>query len=178
MIHDCLFSPCPQSQIYSSCFGAECPVLDCVTEYEIIHITCYLNVSDSCLIVAHRTCRLELLNCLCMCPPSCLLSALLLPERLEGGRFRGLWKRPRVALSPTVSRQCVCHVPHLHRHTLQQAIETSVLMPFLCWFNICPVSFTHREVMSHIVKVQRNRKCQRNHCRSLLTEERICCVML
>lgn len=172
------FSPCPQSQIYSSCFGAECPVIDWVTEYEISHFTCYLNVSDFCLIVVRRMCRLKLLNCLCMCPTSCLLSALLLPEHLEGGRLRGLWKRPRVALSPTVSRQCVCHVPHLHRHILQQVIDTNVLMPFLCWFNICPVAITYREVMSQIVKVQRNRKCQRNHSRSLHTEERICCVML
>lgn len=130
--------------IYSSCFGAECPLIDWVTEHEIIHFICYLNVSDFCLIVVRRMCRLKLLNCLCMCPTSCLLSALLLPERLEGGRFRGLWKRPRVALSPTVSRQCVCHVPHLHQHTLQQVIETNALMPFLCWFNICPVAFTYR----------------------------------
>lgn len=53
------FFPCPQSQIYSGCFWAECPAIDLVPQYEIIHFTCDLNVSDFGLIVARRTCRLK-----------------------------------------------------------------------------------------------------------------------
>lgn len=64
-------------------------------------------------------CSVKLSGRLCMRFTRCHLSALMLAERPEGSRLRGLWKRQRVALSPTVSRQCVCHVPHLHRHALQ-----------------------------------------------------------
>lgn len=173
MIHDCLFFPCPQSQIYSSCFGAECPVIDWVTECEIIHFTSYLNVSDFGLIVATERVGW---NCwiVCACVPprvSSLLSCYLSASREAGW---GACERGSQWLCHPQSPDSVSAMCHTYTgtHCSRSLKQTS------CWFNICPVTFTWREVMSQIVKVKRNRKCQRNHCRSLHTEERICCVMV
>lgn len=154
------------------------------TEYEIMPIFAfYLNVSDFCLFVAHRTCVVWNCQIVCACVSPTVVS--LLSCYLSAPREAGLeacergceWLcRPQ---SPD-NVSAVCHT-YTGTHCSRVLMRTSWLTPFLSWFNICPDAYTYTEVvrkLSEIVKVQRNRKCQRNHRCFWHPAQRTSCVKL
>lgn len=114
MIHVPTIFPCALNLISSSCFGVEWPMINRVKPN--------LKKFPSCLHCGFfsEIVMKESINCLCTC--ICVTawqisSFITLPERLEGVRLRGLCRRWQIALLPTVSRQCVCHVPCSHTQT-------------------------------------------------------------
>lgn len=117
MIHIPTIFPCALNLISSSCFGVEWPMIN--KEWNQISKN-----SHPVWVVFFfpEIVMKESVNCLgmCICVTTRRISSLItLPERLEGVRLRGLCRRWQVALLPTVSRQCVCHVPcsHTQIHT-------------------------------------------------------------
>lgn len=141
----------------------------------------HLNVSDLCLFVAHRTCVVWNCRIVCACVSprvvsllSCYLSA---PREagLEACERGSEWLcQPR---SPD-SASAMCHTyTYTGTHCSRVLMQTS----WLSWFNICPDAFTYREVvskLSEIVKLQRNRKCQRDLRCSWHPAQWTCCAKL
>lgn len=117
MIHIPTIFPCALNLISSSCFGVEWPIIN----KEWNQIKKKFSSCLRCVFFPPEIVMIESINCLCtcICVTAWRISSLItLPERPEGVRLRGLCRRWQIALLPTVSRQCVCHVPfHTLRHT-------------------------------------------------------------